>query len=413
MKKIFWGIILVFFAVSCVSMSDAYIMRGGSVKIDTKAAVKKSEKDSNTKKVYDISDERGENNLRGADKGIIMRIMILKVKEGVEISSDTPIKISDGCVKDSLKLYVKYDKGININGNNCVSGKVELSSNSIIAVGKKKYRGKIILHDDNDNVLVVNSLPLEEYLYGVLPSEISPAWPMETLKAQAVAARTFALYYRLKSKDKRYDLDNTVNSQVYNGMNIESKFTNEAVNATAGVVITYEGNIVEAFFHANSGGRTADSSEVWGGKLGYLKSVPDEYCSKGNHYRWETRLTADKMREILEKCGIQVGIPISFSVESRTPSGRVDIMKVDGDKGSAKLKAKDFRNKGGVDIIRSTNFDIINDTDGGFTIKGMGWGHGVGLSQDGARGMAEAGYTYRAILSHFYNGVTIKKAVLE
>jgi len=415
MKRLLLIPFLAFFLISCVSMSDAYIMRGGSIKVDTKAVGTKISKDSagSAKESPDESHDRGENALSGADKGIIMRVMILKIKEGADISSDAPIKLSDGCLEDTLKLSVKYDNGIVINGKKCGTGRIELTSSSIMSVGKKKYRGRLILHDDMDNVLVVNALPLEEYLYGVLPSEISPSWPTETLKAQAVAARTFALYYRIKSKDKRYDLDNTVNSQVYNGMNIESKFTNEAVNATAGVVITYEDRIIEAFFHANSGGRTADSSEVWGGKLGYLKSVSDDYCGKGSHYKWETKLSREKMSEILGKVGANIGTPNSFSIESRTPSGRVDMIKADGSLGSARFKAKDFRNKGGVDVIRSTNFEIINEPDSGFTVKGMGWGHGVGLSQEGARGMAEAGHTYRSILSHYYDGVTIKKAVLE
>jgi stage II sporulation protein D len=346
----------------------------------------------------------------GDDRILVINVLLLKTKN-LHLAS-----------KDILRCG-GYELGkscdITINGESFVAGghsyagpEIIITSGEIIESGTKKYRGSFVLYRDGGKILVVNRLSIEEYLYGVLPSEISPSWHIEALKAQAVAARSFAFYNKLAAKDKRYDLESSVNSQVYNGFGVENEATNNAVNATRGLVMSYDGAVVQAFFHANSGGTTEDSREVWGGSLPYLKCVDDPFCSEGKHYKWDYTVKLSRLSDNLSKNGINIGEIYDIKVLERDDSGRVTQLKFYGSGGTNTIKGKDLRTYAGVDNIRSSNFEVrIDSADAVF--NGLGWGHGVGLSQEGAQGMAKKGYLFKDILKYYYKGVSIKKAILK
>ena len=277
--------------------------------------------------------------------------------------------------------------------------------------------------ENKGKLLVVNKVDLEEYLFGVVPNEMSPSWPSEALKAQAVAARTYALHDLRKHASDGYNVCATTHCQVYRGQKSERVTTNKAVSETAGEYLVYDGKIISSMFHASGGGYTENSENVWGGNVPYLRGVPD-YDQKSTVYQWEVKLTTDKLASILEGRGDSIGgicaIKLSeleeppIKAEDRGVSGRVRTMIIEGENGSVRLSGLEARSLFG---LKSTLFDFdkrtfTSDKNETITIRGYGYGHGLGMSQWGAKGMAEEGKNkdglYRDILEHYYQGAELK-----
>lgn len=268
----------------------------------------------------------------------------------------------------------------------------------------RHYRGKMRVFTDFYTMTVVNILTVEEYLKGVLPMEVSSDWPMETLKAQAVAARTFAYKRMEETVGKPFNVDASHFSQVYGGVDVEREGTNTAVDATTGVVMTYNGALITAFYHSASGGRTATSDEVWSGTpLPYLKSINDPHSLEAPHQTWVYYINRDRLLKIL-KINSLIEIKMTY-----TASGRVSFIRFfDADGKEKSMTGNAFRLAIGSTNLRSTMF---SSEISGTVVKfiGRGWGHGVGMSQWGAYAMANKGYTYDAILSFYYSGIQLKK----
>lgn len=292
--------------------------------------------------------------------------------------------------------------GILINASRGPSPGFRLSCGAPILVAGVPYRGSIeVRRNGSGGIAVVNELPLETYLRGVMKAEVAPDWPLEALKAQAVVARTYALYQVLSQREALYHLAATTASQVYGGVHGEGLQSSEAVEATAGIVLTYQGGIVPAFYHAASGGSTEDAVAVWDRPFPYIVGVDDPFSVIAPNHRWEVTLTTAEVRRALVRGGYDVG-PIRQVVPlSRTRSGRIARLRIWHDAGTLKLQGKDFRSLLGPDRIRSTNFDVVRR---GETLRfvGQGWGHGVGMSQWGAKAMADLAYDYLGILKHYF-----------
>ncbi|MCK5779404.1 MAG: SpoIID/LytB domain-containing protein, partial [Psychrilyobacter sp.] len=252
------------------------------------------------------------------------------------------------------------------------------------------------------NVLPINSVQSEDYIYSVVPSEIGHYFPKEAIKAQTLAARSY-LYYGLRfSKYEDFDLYDNVNSQMYLGMDRENKNMNTTIDTTRGEVILYKEKPINALYYSASGGITANSEDVWPGvKSPYLRSVND----KGNESRssklnWEIKISKN---EISKKFGFRV---TKIKV-LETGSKRVKKIHVSGAK-TLTLSGDKFRGTIGYAKLYSTQFKI-RSSGNYFILTGHGFGHGVGMSQYGAYGLSEKGKTYIEILKHYYTGVEIKK----
>ncbi len=362
----------------------------------------------------EIQIQKEELNQEVVEKKIILKVLIAKKSNDAVFESDSGIKIKDNAMELSKKYTVSLEKGnIYVNGNKAEGDRLFFQAkDNLIKFGKNRYRGSFMIKNMGDEMLVINLVELEKYLYGVLPSEISSKWDIEALKAQAVAARSFAIYQKINSKYPDYDLDSTVLSQVYKGYDVEKETANKAIESTYGEVLTYENKVIQAFFHSNSGGRTESSEEAWGGNLDYLKSVDDPFCISQPHYKWTLVLDKTKVYDVLRKNSINPGEIYDISPNERTESNRIKSLRISGSNGSFTVKAKDFRAYFGVDAIKSTNFDLEQRNDK-FYFRGFGWGHGVGLSQEGADGMADKGFSYSDILKHFYTGVKIMKIEIK
>ena len=328
---------------------------------------------------------------------------------------------------------------------------------------KEVYRGEFEFKRlTGSDMTIVNELPLEEYLYGVLPYEIGSGAPMEALKAQAVAARTYTINNRFKYKSLGFNLCNTTASQVYKGMSGETQNTNKAVDDTKGGMVYYNGSLAQVYYFSSSGGMTEDVKNVWGSNIPYLKSVEDKYESgKSWNYNWELSYTQNDIKNFLSKKNIDIGEIIDIKITNRSQAGRATEMIVYGTKGSYSFKNEGCRT---AFNLSSQNFVINTDTKEVLSIKtatnvyentfingrtmisaggiksliplsgslkilsandnkkdvsvnavkvfnfiGKGWGHAVGMSQDGAMGMAKAGFNYEDILKHYFQGTEILK----
>ncbi|MBN1527021.1 MAG: SpoIID/LytB domain-containing protein [Candidatus Omnitrophica bacterium] len=280
-----------------------------------------------------------------------------------------------------------------------------------IYVGKKRFRGSVdIIKKDDLKLTVINRVPVEVYLYSVLRHEVSPHWPPESLKAQAIVARTFALYQARINRSRQYDMTSDIYSQVYGGSASEKWTTTRAVKLTKGKVLAYKGDIFPAYYHATCAGWTEDASNLWNIDIPPLDGAECGFCYHSPHYRWTCEITPREMGKKLRAEGQDIGEVVSVGVVSRNRSRRVEKLDIRDDKGkTVTMSAKDFRHMFGPNSIRSTNFYIVT-TGGFFLVEGFGWGHGVGLCQWGAYKMAKEGATAEEILRRYYPGASIMTA---
>jgi stage II sporulation protein D len=283
---------------------------------------------------------------------------------------------------------------------------------SFVRVGDRSYRGRMLVFRSADGDLaVVNVLGLEDYLFGVVPCEIGPinARTLEAAKAQAVAARSFTMSRLGRRKGLGHDVfDSYARDQEYRGLERETDLSRQAVATTRGEVIVFGDEVCEALYHGNCGGVTANGSKP------YLKSVPDTpghrrggraYCSGRPNSTWQASFTRESLDAVASKLSGKKCHVRTIALETDRQSGRVRCLGVTTDRGRDRLPASNFRVAAG---LRSTAFtaDLRTRT---VCFTGRGWGHGVGMCQDGAVAMAESGANYRQILEQYYSGVSLTK----
>ena len=316
------------------------------------------------------------NNILGAEKQPILRVGIFLNQTEINISGDGSFKIynlkSNNLISEEHNEIVKllpHDKGIEILGRGVYSGPIKIipvgNTKVIVIVNgqKYRYRGNIEVDIDKEyrKLNVINIISIEEYLYGVLKKEISPHWPAEALKAQAVAARTFAIFNMNKYIDKGYNICASTNSQAYGGVNHEDTLTNKAVDETRGVIITYKGKPINAVYHSDSGGYTEDSENVWGSFLPYLRSVKSKFEEKVSppHHTWICSIDEKDLTKKLQKQGYTVNSIISIETANKSETGRISELDFITDNNEViNMKTNNFRSLIGADLIRSTLFDI-------------------------------------------------------
>jgi stage II sporulation protein D len=282
---------------------------------------------------------------------------------------------------------------------------VKLRADGPIGAAGKTLRGSLeVLLDEEGGLLVVNELPVEEYLAAVLGSEMPPGFPPEALKAQAVAARTYAVRKKFEGEGRPFHLGATVLSQVYGGVHREDPRTRAAVEATAGEVLVFDHEPIEAYFFSSCGGRTADGEEALGRPLPYLTSVACPERASVPGARWNLELSAAELGRRLGTGPVE-----RLGVESRTGTGRVRAVRVKARGGQERtLTGAELRQRVGYTALGSLAFEVTGKGRG-FRFEGRGTGHGAGLCQWGARAAAEDGWDYRRILSHYYRGAAIRQ----
>ena len=417
-----------------------------------------------------------------ADQSQLIKVGLWDNQQSVLISADSDFVLvgknneqaARFAAKEKVAVAMKAGQ-LTINGQQVKSPELRVQpvgkkDDFVIEINKRRYRGEITLQlsTRQSGVTVINTIGIEQYLYGIVGREISPDWPLEAIKAQAVAARSYALHNLKKHRNDGYDVCATTDCQVYSGIDSEAERSTKAVNDTRGLVLRFDGQVIPAFFHSSSGGFTENSENVWGTALPYIRGVTD-YDQQSPHFRWSKEITPQELDTLLAKAGYVIGsvqaVTISelgkppISSPDRGISGRVKSIGFTGAKGSVLLTGNRLRSLLG---LNSTLFDVkiitpapaaidvpITDAFGDrgkkkieinfkpmeqtgllmdqsrihritgrnqekIVFSGYGWGHGLGLSQWGAKAMADKAPAgdpayFRQILKHYYQGVDIVK----
>ena len=340
----------------------------------------------------------------------------------------------------------------------------------IISLGARSYRGRLEIgrYRKSAYISAVNVVPLEDYLCGVVPCEMSASHNTEALKAQAVCARSYALlktgYGGETNLSRGFLLCDTTDDQVYGGYGFEKQQTNLAVAATKGQRVYYDGKPVQVYYFSTSGGRTEDAEDVWGKEVAHLRGVVDRYETNPSVTPWMITKTKEELAEELREIGIRVGEITDMIEEIKTISGRVYSLRVKGTERSYTMQGTAFRDvlklnstkfkviaygdepdavymlgSAGIEQQRIQDCYVINGSyqvnkastelaqyvvrsadnltnfpnqapasDTIFYFAGMGAGHGIGMSQSGANGMAKAGYNYKEIIAYYFTDTQVK-----
>jgi stage II sporulation protein D len=406
-----------------------------------------------------------------------------------------------------IEVYNTYGEVILL--SNTQKGSIAFQGNDknyafpVTKVGNDRlYRGSIEMAMNNSKLTPVSVVFMDDYLYGVVPVEMSASWPQEALKAQAIASRSIATVQYNRYVSRGYNVVDTTAVQVYRGVTVEHVNTTAAVNATKGQVAMYGNAVAETVYFSTSGGYTEDSENVWGSFVPYLRAVEDLFETKPSGAPWNVTITLSDLDKALANAGISIGNAQGMSIVSKTQAGRVAELQIIGTRGIHTLTRENIRTffsgtavgslrsrmfkftpyedttssgsgqvtaptsnskqmsimsandfvqtslngmqirsaqtmataSEGVFIQSSSgivyeqikistnasnasnrgnssqNINVVNEVIyGDVTLFGKGYGHGVGMSQSGARGMAEAGYTFEEILTYYFPGIYLSR----
>lgn len=276
-------------------------------------------------------------------------------------------------------------------------------SDSFVLDGKR-YRGTLTLEKMDRGLMVINRLPMKEYLLGTVASEMPASWPLEALTAQTVAARTYA-FERLSSRRQHlFDLESTTKDQVYTGVPTKTSRVLRAIQSTAGQFLGESGKPMRAYYHARCGGYSDHPKSIWGRTATPGSAIACPYCLKSRH-SWRASVPRTELIKLLE---LPRRLASMFRLEetSRTPGGRIKTLRGGSPENSVVLDAEKLRSLIGYTKLKSTRFRWKTDR-GSIRFEGAGEGHGVGLCQWGARGLADGGADYREILRHYYPDWTL------
>lgn len=340
-----------------------------------------------------------------------IRVALFVDAGSVHIASETPYQVFDyegnlltaGDILPESLFWIGEGKFIYW-GNQSLGTHFIRLRGDIIKVGKYNYRDTVLIWvQDDGTLLIVNELSVEDYLKGVLPWEVSPDWDMESLRAQAVASRTYALFRMMENQNERFDVSSGVMSQVYKGQSIEKPQTNEAVESTRGQVLIYDGKIFPAFFHSTAGGSTTSASDIWNlVPHPSLTGVVTGFEKNSKHFSWTGKFQVEDILTALRAKGYDLPDITRIAAEDIDASGRARIITVGSSVGQVSVSANDFRIWVGPGKFKSTKLSSIEFKGNWIEFKGFGWGHGVGMCQYSAKYLGEIGYNYKQILEYFY-----------
>lgn len=351
----------------------------------------------------------------------IIKVSVLENVSNLNIESekkffiyDLTLGVKKNLEKQTFCQISANKKGLFV-GNEEWSGLIRIvpEESGFMIVNGKKYRDTLILKKtEQEKITAINELGLDHYLYGILPKEVSADWPKESLKAQAVISRTFALKNLKRHEREGFHFCSKVHCQVYGGLNNEKETTNQAVDETNHEILTYRGELINSVFFANCGGQTEQVSNTWLTNIvyPYLKSVRCGFCRNDSNYFWKRLVTETEIVESLKNSDYEISPPIfSIRIAGYGKSGRAKFLKIKHSEGMLNIRASRFRMSLGPDKIRSIFIKDIKKNKENFIFRGKGWGHGIGLCQDGAKGLAGKGTNYKKILHFYYSGIKIEK----
>ena len=338
--------------------------------------------------------------------------VLLKETNSIEVFPSGVYILEVGRITSMTETSIEvthHPKGIEVNGTLFETNYLVAKSLRSFQYNGDTFRGTFMIVRTPKNLQLINTVNLEEYLYSVVPKEIYPSWDKETLKAQAIASRSFALH-EIKRKGTNstqdyFDLYADTRSQVYLGMKTENPAVNRIVNETAGLVLTFNGEIIKSYFHSSSGGSLSAGLEIFD-RAPYLQQSASYVAENDPSAAWEHKINVADLQKLY---GMMRPIT-KVKVQSRFDSGRIDKIRLEDDRGYfIDVDGYKVRQDLGYARMKSTlaNFSSV-DSDGFVVIEGKGYGHGVGMGQWDAEAMARQGAGYDSILAFFYKGSQIR-----
>jgi stage II sporulation protein D len=332
----------------------------------------------------------------------------------------TPVRVSG----KSRSVWLPGNGGLRLDWRNSPRGPILVSAQpalrsqdlwlsaaatgpSYFEIGQRRYRGSIHVAIAEDGLMVINQVPLEDYVAATLAGEMSPSWEAEALKAQAVAARSYALYQTLNRHAALYDVESTNQDQVYPGENAETASTERAATETAGVFLADNGLPIAAYFHSRCGGSTETSQTVWNtNSPAGRHRVTCPFC-RIKPYLWTSRWNRPRFLRALG-FGSAEDSPLQISALGKSPSGRITSLRIAAADTERTLTSDQFRALLGYENIKSAYFQW-KLSDQTIEFEGFGFGHGVGMCQWGARQLARQGRNFRQILAYYYPGIELQR----
>ena len=355
---------------------------------------------------------------RAADT-LQMRIAIVQEASQVKLGSSVEGQILDAAGNLLGTLDPMESRGASIsNGTISLSGTAAdrlflraSTPDGLVYIDDRWYSGSVELRPDGSGLTAINYVELDDYVASVVGAEMGDRFPLEALKAQAVAARTYALYHRNRRLDRPFDMGDTISWQVYKGVESATALAQQATQLTSGQVVVHNSRLIDAVFHSSSGGHTANSEDVWSAARPYLRATNDGHVSPT--MPWQEQIDPDSLEEAFG----DVGDVLDLEVVETTPQGRAVTVRLRGTERTHDMGANQFLLEVG---IPSTIFAVepvgpatASSASGGaipptvFTLTGQGYGHGIGMSQWGASGLAAQGWSYGQILDFYYEGTNL------
>jgi len=340
-----------------------------------------------------------------------IRVAIVQNAESVALSASSGLSVkapNDDVAANGRITVAAGASGLVVDGQRLRSDRIEVRGrNGDITVNNLTVAGRVTIKRQNGRLMAINELPLEDYVKGVVPSEMSAAWHQEALKAQAMAARTYALYKIRQNGKKDFDVTASTKDQVYKGRAGADGPAGRAVDETRGQVLAFQDEPILAAFFSTAAGPTEDALNVWSVDLPYLKGVECPFDMNSPYFQWRTDVWLPLLEQRLREEGFPVGVIAGLSPAFYTKAGRVSHVRILHSDGELHIKGEDLRRVLGYTVLSSTQFDFEVV---GFQIQftGRGAGHGVGLCQWGAKELAEKGYSAEAIVRYYYPGAEIR-----
>ncbi|GAB4214311.1 MAG: SpoIID/LytB domain-containing protein [Synechococcales cyanobacterium] len=349
---------------------------------------------------------------------VLMRVGVAINRSSVVLGSSTPARVLDAQGKILAEIPAMTPVRAVFTGTQVQLGTVQGSrlffqptqSEGLVFINSHWYRGLAELATGDSGIHGINRVGLEDYVSSVIGSEMGHRFPTESLRAQAVATRSYALFQRQQRLQSAYDLGDDQYWQVYKGVAAESNRTQAAAKETLGQVLTYRGRIINAVFHSSSGGHTDNSEEVWVEALPYLRGVPD-YDNQAPVFSWSRQITAADLGGLASGIGQLTNIEVT----RRSTFGRALSVRLSGTEGQQTVSGSAFQvalqlRSRLFSVVPAGNLQAANQLvaqSPRFQIQGRGFGHGVGMSQWGAVALARQNWNYAQILAHYYRGATL------
>jgi stage II sporulation protein D len=373
----------------------------------------------------------------GAEAAESIRVLLSAEVPRLDIRADGPLWVTDAKGRDqALRASVQVEAAgawFLLNGVRMQTEQLTLHGGeqgltlTFPRLARKPTNGTAVSSDDSGTeisvsglirlvrkgkgFLVINRVDIEEYVKGVVPAEVSSTWHPEMLKAQAVAARTYALYQQMLSATREYDVVATVQDQVYRGKQGVDAGILRAVEDTRGLVVTYQDAPIYAAFSSTAAGLTEDAVNVWSKEYPYLKGVECPFDLMSPYYQWKSSFKIDTLEQNLRQQGFSVGTIATITPISFSRGGRVAKLRVLHSGGELVLRGEELRKAVGYTIIPSTQF-AIESIGRDVVLSGFGAGHAVGMCQWGAKELAELGYPFSTILRYYYPGTELQNMTL-